>query len=110
MIPPLPRALTRNKLVNLRLANQNPDLFLLAKEYDNSLNAENIINIIDVPIKILEDINDKERFLPYSFNPFQKLETDTACFDKSIISCGTFIFKYSFNKKQNLLLRLRKKI
>lgn len=62
MIPPLPRALTRNKLVNLRLANQNPDLFLLAKEYDNSLNAENIINIIDVPIKILEDINDKERF------------------------------------------------
>ncbi|TNP69282.1 hypothetical protein FIB82_25875 [Escherichia coli] len=74
-------------------------MFLLAKEYDNSLNAAKIINIIDAPIKILEDINDKERFLPYSFNPFQKPETDTACFDKSIISCGTLIFKYSFNKK-----------
>ncbi len=50
-------------------------MFLLAKEYDNSLNAAKIINIIDAPIKILEDINDKERFLPYSFNPFQKPET-----------------------------------
>lgn len=37
-------------------------MFLLAKEYDNSLNAAKIINIIDAPIKILEDINDKERF------------------------------------------------
>lgn len=49
-------------------------MFLLAKEYDNSLNAAKIINIIDAPIKILEDINDKERFLPYSFNPFQNLK------------------------------------
>lgn len=85
-------------------------MFLLAKEYDNSLNAAKIINIIDAPIKILEDINDKERFLPYSFNPFQKPETDVARFDKSMISNGTFIFKSSFNKKQNLQLRLRKKI
>ena len=84
-------------------------MFQLAKEYDNSLNAAKIINIIDAPIKILEDINDKERFLPYSFNPFQKPETDVARFDKSMISNGTFIFKSSFNKKTEPPAKTKKK-
>jgi hypothetical protein len=94
IIPPFPRAFMRNKLIYLRLANQNPEISFLAKAYDNYLNAEKNINIIDIPIKILEDINDKERLLSYSLNPFQKPETDTARFDKSNISDGTLTFKY----------------